>query len=237
MILSIPAPAALERKLEQTKIPPEFAYQAKHLDLCSELGRVLRGRGMARTADVTAQADTVLGAGVFTLPGCRKVLVDADDNGDLQAHVANAGNFTGGASCSGPMPDWMDLETEPGEELVIVPGTAEANTVIFSGAVAGKAYRVRAVGRWRNDILLDYLTCGPEGTTQQSLIGGAGTFSGYRHGAFMVKPPGGSWTYAPETIVVQAVSNGDILGSMADDDHTFSDNWGFMAVGVKEVGA
>lgn len=234
MILSIPAPAALERKLHPTKVPPAFALQARRIDLTSALGRVQRGKGMARTADIEAQADTVLGAGIFILGGCRKVVLDADANGDLRAHVTNAAGFAGGFGCVGPMPDWMDIELEPGEVGVLVPATVEGTTVIYSGALSGKYYRVRARGRWRNDSTLPFLQCGPEGTTNMGVVGG-GVFAGFRHGAFVAKAPGGSWAATGSEGVVLAASAGSILGSMADDDATFNNNFGWMQVAVKEL--
>lgn len=126
-----------------------------------------------------------------------------------------------------PCPD----DTEGCRQITTVPATAEANHVIFSGAVNGESYDITAAGVWAQDPDPQYNT-GPDGLASFGNVF-SGPFTGILFGAFAVKEPGSSsWVFLGSSGSITATADGPILGSFADLPGLYGDNTGVMHVTV-----
>lgn len=83
--------------------------QLDHLMLRRQTVR--RGQGQTRSSDVASSSSTIAGAAVFSMPDCRKVVVDSSLAGTWRASLGR--HVVQGDSCMGPAPDGMDPGRDP----------------------------------------------------------------------------------------------------------------------------
>ena len=228
----IPIPARLNVSDHPMHLQVWETPELKNADTMRMPGRLRRGRGYARSSEVSGSSETIIAAKTFRRRDCRKLLVDASAGGTWRASMSDAGNLIG-RPCVGPGPDYMDAGDADNQRVTTVPATAEGTTVIWADAQKGRKYRVWAMGRWRQDPDVVY-EVGPQGNFGFVDIPGGNTFAGMRFGAFAVKEPGGNWVYAGKYKIVTASADGDLLGSFADADGAWGDNHGFLTVIVTE---
>lgn len=247
--LRIPLPSSVNPDSVATALSPSEAALIQNLDISTAPGRLARGKGWARSTDFEAHSFAVRGVFVATQRNCKKIAITSDTNGVVRAYQGQGLFSTGGIpSCHGPKPDFNDSEPLDGQQVTIVsslwnPNVGQSDYVapvsVFTGALAGKYYRIRAVGIWTSEVGgAAWKTINADGDAVTGNTS-AGEFSGASamyFGSFAVKLPGASdWTKNGVEKLHYVTTAGNIVGAFADNISVYSDNGGFMTVIAEEV--
>lgn len=237
-VLILQKPFALDTTTHPVRVADTRATRLDFADMATRVGRVIRGRGWARTDDVSGDAYDVIACAGVGRRDCRLSVLAQNTNGTLYAHNA-PGIGSAGRSCSGPIPAWNDPQVADGATISWVAADNDPNltggTTIFALAVSGRTYRIEAYGVWGQDPSAAY-RCGPSGSTVLTGPISGGVFAGnVAWGQFWIKNPAGTWVYNGPAKEHLATASGTFFGAFGDENGLYGDNVGNMMVAVWEV--
>ena len=243
MLVNLPNPFSLDTTTDPLSLQPIKATDLQFADTQTRQGRVMRGRGMSRCKDIAGNASTAIACGVFTRKDCRRVVLVQYATGAVELEMGSPIGIAG-FPCAGPLPEWQDLELEPGDQMVYINAQTPYNSAsaVTVSVASGHTYQVDCVGIWGRDAPGTY-DCDANGEADGGAIFLA-PFLGSNYGVVFAREPGNAnsielaagWKSIGKSGTVFATATGNMKLVFADiNDTAYSNNSGYMAARVRDI--